>query len=155
MVSAIVVYDPWYGCTRTVADEVARGLSSDGRVATIVSTVRDVDPDQVLTHDIIVIGSPNHHGGPTPSVERLLIDLRTHDLRGKRFAFFDTGFVRGRGRVTARMEAILRYRNPLVSAPFLGLSVVVERPRGPLLPGELSKCRELGRCIRTNLPIPA
>lgn len=155
MVSAIVVYDPWYGCTRTVADEVARGLSSDGRVATVVSTVRDVDPDQVLDHDIIVIGSPNHHGGPTPSVERLLIELRTHDLRGKRFAFFDTGFVRGRGRVTARMEAILRYRNPLVSAPFLGLSVVVERPRGPMLPGELSKCRELGRSIRTNLPIPA
>ena len=155
MVSAIVVFDPWYGCTRTVAEEVARGLSFDGRVATVVSAVREVSPEQVLDHDIIVIGSPNHHGGPTPSVERMLTVLRTHDLRGKRFAFFDTGFVRGHGRVTARMESILRFRNPFVSAPFLGLSVVVERPRGPLLPGELSKCHELGRSIRTSAPVPA
>lgn len=155
MVSAIVLYDPWYGCTRAVADEVARGISSDGRVSTVVATVREVTPEHALEYDIIVVGSPSHHGGPTQGVERLLTVLRRHDLRGKRFAFFDIGFVRGRGRVTARMEALLRYRNPFVSYPFLGLSVVVERPHGPLVPGELSKCRELGRSIRTNLPIPA
>lgn len=155
MVTALVVYDSWYGCTKAVADEVARGLSHDGRVATVVAHVREVTAAQVLEHEIIVIGSPDHHGGPTLPISRLLSELRGRDLRGKRFAFFDTSFLRGHGRVTAKMEFALRHRNPFVSPPFLGVSVVVQRPRGPILPGELSKCRELGRSIRTNLPIPA
>jgi flavodoxin len=155
MVSALVVYDSWYGCTKAVADEVARGLSHDGRVPTVVAHIRDVTPEQVLHHEIIVIGSPDHHGGPTASIVQLIEDLRTRDLRGRRFAFFDTCFLRDRGKVTARMEAMLRHRNPFVSAPFLGLSVVVQRPRGPVLPGELSKCRELGHSIRTSLAISA
>jgi flavorubredoxin len=155
MVTALVVYDSWYGCTKTVADEVARGLSNDGRVATVVAHIRDLTCEQVLDHEIIVIGSPDHHGGPTPAIAQLIEELRTRDLRGRRFAFFDTCFVHDRGKVTARMETLLRHRNPFVSSPFLGLSVVVKPPRGPLLPGELSKCRELGRSIRTSLPISA
>lgn len=155
MVTALVVYDPWYGCTKAVAEEVARGLSYDGRVATVVSNLRDSAAKQILEHEIIVIGSPDYHGGPSPLVARLLDDLRTRDLRGKRLAFFDTCFVRDRGKVTGRMETALRHHNPFVSPPFLGLSVVVKYPHGPLLPGELSKCRELGRSIRATLPLPA
>lgn len=155
MVSAVVIYDSWYGCTKAAAEEVARGLSYDGRVATVVVNIHDLTPAQLLDHEIIVIGSPDHHAGPSPSVARLLQKLRAQDLRGKRFAFFDTCFFRDRGKVTGRMEATLRFHNPMVSPPFLGLSVVVKPPRGPLLPGELSKCRELGRSIRTTLPLPA
>lgn len=155
MVSALVVYDPWYGCTKVVAEEVARGLSYDGRVPTVVGSLRDVTFSQILDHEIIVIGSPDYHGGPSPHVAQLLDQLRACDLRGKRLAFFDTCFLRDRGKVTGRMETTLRFHNPFVSPPFLGLSVVVKHPRGPLLAGELSKCRELGRSIRTTLPLPA
>jgi|GEM_PF-2356237 len=155
MVTALVVFDSWYGCTKVIAEEVARGLSYDGRVATVVSHIRDVSPEQTVEHEIIVFGSPDHRGAPTVPVARLLNDLRACDLRAKRLAFFGTSFNRGHARVTARMEGMLRHHNPFVSPPFLGLTVVVQRPRGPLLPGELSKCRELGRSIRTSLPISA
>jgi flavodoxin len=155
MTTAIVVYDAWYGCTKVVAEEVARGLSADGRVATVVANLKEVSARQVLQHDIIVIGSPNHLGGPTNRIRQLLEEFRTFDLRGLRFAFFDTCYAQDHGKTVGRMEAILRDRNPFVSPPFMGLSVIVRSPRGPIMPGELSKCRELGRSIRTSLPISA
>jgi flavodoxin len=155
MTSAIVVYESWYGCTKTVAEEVARGLSADGRVGTVVVNLKEVSTAQVLEHDIIVIGSPRGPGGPTRGIHAMLEEFRTFDLRGRRFAFFDTCFAPDHGKTVGKMESILRDRNPFVSPPFLGLSVIVRRPRGPIMPGELSKCRELGRSIRTSLPIPA
>lgn len=153
MPSAVVVYDSWYGCTRAVAEEVARGLSADGRVATIVTHVKDTTPEHVVDHDVIVIGSPNHFGSPTPRARDLVQKLRAFDLRGKRLAFFDTCFVRDRGKAMSKLETLLRERNPMLSPPFLGLSVAVEGTRGPVLPGEMSHARELGRTIRASLAI--
>ena len=155
MTTAIVVYDSWYGCTQTVAEEVARGISADGRVPTVVANVKTVDAAHVLAHGIVVVGSPNHQGGPTPRIRRLLEELRGRDLRGRRLVFFDTCFAHDHGKAVGRMEAILRDRNPFVSPPFMGLSVIAQSPRGPLLPGELSKCGELGRSVRTSLAITA
>lgn len=154
MPTAIVVYDSWYGCTQTVAEEVARGLSADGRIPTVVTNVRDTTPEQVLHHEIIVLGSPDHFGEPTTRIQALLRSLRSRDLRGKRFAFFDTCFQSDRGKVTAKMEAALRDRNPLISPPFLQTSVVVEGAHGPIRPGEISKGRALGQMIRTSLALP-
>jgi flavodoxin len=153
MTTAIVVYDAWYGLTKVVAEEVARGLSADGRVATVVANLKEVSPAQILEHDIIVFGSPHRPGGVSKGIRAMLQEFRTYDLRDRRLAFFDTCFPRDHGRAVAQMEAILRDRNPFVSPPFLGLSVSIHRPRGPILPGELSKCQGLGRSIRTSLPI--
>jgi flavorubredoxin len=155
MTTAIVVYDAWYGCTQAVAEEVARGLSSDGRVVTVVANVKTVKARQVLGHDIIVVGSPNHRGGPTARIRRLLEQLRAVDLYGRRFAFFDTCFAPAHGRAVSKMEAILRHRSPYLFPSFMSLSVMVRRSRGPILPGELSKCRALGKSIRAGLEIPA
>jgi flavorubredoxin len=155
MPTAVVVYDSWYGCTQTIAEEIARGLSSDGRVPTVVTHVKDTTPESVLHHDLIVIGSPDHFGAPTNRILALLRSLRAEDLRKKRFAFFDTCFAADRGKVTAKMEAALRNRNPMISPPFLQISVVVDGARGPIRPGEISKGRALGQMIRTTLALPA
>ncbi len=155
MPSAVVVFDSWYGCTKAVAEEIARGLSADGRVATIVTNVKDTTAEHVRDHDVIVIGSPNHFGGPTPRVRDLVRRLRAFDLRGKRVAFFDTCFASDRGKAKGKLEAMLREQNPFLSPPFLGLSVTVEATRGPLMPGEMAKARELGGMIRSTLAIPA
>ncbi|MGD0250664.1 MAG: flavodoxin family protein [Thermoplasmata archaeon] len=155
MPTAIVVFDSWYGCTQTVAEEIARGLSADGRIPTVVTNIRETTPEQILHHDIIVIGSPDHFGTPTSRILTLLRSLRQSDLRRKRFAFFDTCFASDRGKVTAKMEAALRTRNPMISPPFLQISIVVEGARGPIRPGEISKGRALGQTIRTSLALPA
>jgi flavodoxin len=153
MTTAIVVYDSWYGCTRAVAEEVARGLSGEGRIGTVVANVKSVDAAHVLAHDVIVVGSPNRGGGPTPAIRRLLEELRATDLRGRRMVFFDTCFAKDHGKALGKMESIVRDRNPFVSPPFFGLSVIAQSPRGPLVAGELSKCGELGRTARTGLAL--
>ena len=153
MRSAVVVYDSWYGCTRAVAEEIARGLSADGKVATVVAHIKDTTPEQVRDHDVIVIGSPNHFGAPTPRARALVQRLRGFDLRGKRIAFFDTCFARDRGKALASLEAQLRERNPMVTPPYLGLSVVVEGTRGPIVAGEMSHAGELGSSIRSSLAL--
>lgn len=155
MVRAIVVYDSWYGCTKGIAEEVARGISSDGRVPTVVVRVRSTPVAHILDHDIIVVGSPNHFGAPTAHIRQLLADLRKSDLRGKRLAFFDTCFARDRGKAVAKMEAVVREKNPLVSPPFLGFSVVVEGVQGPVAPGALSDSREFGRSVRASTAVLA
>ena len=144
-------YDSWYGGTTAAAEEIARGISSEGQIPTVVTHVKDTTPSHLAHHEVIVIGSPCHFGAPTPRVRDLLRKLRTIDLRGKRLAFFDTCFSTDRGRVTGKMEHMLREKNPFVSPPFLGLSVLVEETRGPVVPGEMGKARELGRTIRTSL----
>lgn len=151
MPSAVVVYDSWYGCTKAVAEEIARGISAEGQVPTVVTHVKETTPDHLARHDVIVIGSPCHFGMPTPRVRELLKKLRAVDLRGKRLAFFDTCFATDRERVTGKMESMLREKNPFVSPPFLGVSILVEETRGPVVPGEMGKARELGRTIRTSL----
>ncbi len=155
MTTAIVVYDPWYGCTQAAAEEVARGLSEDSRVVTVVANVKSVTLRQVLGHEIIVVGSPDHRGGPSPRIRRLLEELRAVDLRGRRFVFFDISVALSHGRAVGRMEGILRHENPFVSPSFMGLSVIAAHPRGPILPGELSRCRELGRSIGNHLALSA
>ncbi len=153
MATAVVVYDSWYGCTKAVAEEIARGLSFDGRLATVVTNVKDTTPEHVRDHDVIVIGSPNHFGAPTVRARELVRQLRRFDLRGKRVAFFDTCFASDRGKAMSKLESILRDQNPMVSPPFLGLSVTVEATRGPVMAGEMGKARELGRTVRTSLAI--
>ncbi len=155
MTTAIVVYDSWYGCTKGAADEVARGLSEDGRIPTLVTRVRSLNVRKILEHDIVVVGSPNHFGAPTAHVKQLLKELRAFDLRGKQFAFFDTCFPKDRGKVVHKMEAALREKNPRVSPPFLGLSVAVDGVQGPVSAGELSDCREFGRSIRGRVELTA
>ena len=155
MATAIVVYDSWYGCTKGVAEEVARGLSADGRVPTIVARVRSPTLANVLDHEVIVVGSPNHFGAPIAHVRQFLRELRSHDLRGKRLAFFDTCFGRDRGKAVGKMEAIIHERNPLVSLPFLVFSAVVDGVQGPLSPGALVEAREFGRSVRGSLAILA
>lgn len=155
MATAMVVYDAWYGCTQAVAEEVARGLSADGRVATVVANVKTIDARQVLRHDVLVFGTPNHRGAPTPPMRRLLQSLGDADLRRRRFAFFETNWGLARGRAVGRMEQVLRDRNPFGFPSFMSLSVALQGPRGPIRPGELSQCYALGRSIRTGLAIPA
>jgi len=144
MANALIVFDSWYGNTRLVAEEIARGISSTGRVTTTVTSVQELSPPRLRQYDIIVIGSPNHLGTATRSVKRLLHRMAQERLDTKTVSLFDTCFRRQTASVTLQMKQALNREDPNLHLASPGISVVVDGMKGQIHEGEVSKCREFG-----------
>ncbi len=65
----IVVYESKYGNTKLVAVTIIEGMSEIEGIETVVKELEDVDPNKITDYDAILIGSPNHYGGPTKRVK--------------------------------------------------------------------------------------
>jgi flavodoxin len=144
MANALVVFDSWYGNTRLVAEEIARGISSSGRVTTTVTSVQELSPPRLRNYDIIVIGSPSHQGAATRPVKQLLHALALDRLDSKTVSLFDTRLARRSGGATLRMKETLNREDPSLHLACPGISVFVDGVKGPIHEGEQSKCREFG-----------
>jgi flavodoxin len=86
---AIVLYHSLYGNTRSVAESLAEGLRKAG-IDTDCSSITEVEKSQIVTYDLIAIGSPTHILRPSKEMKAFLKELRSLDLRGKRGFSFDT-----------------------------------------------------------------
>lgn len=147
MMRAAIVYESKYGNTAEVAEAI-RGALRDAGVSEVVSEAVDsADVNRVATFDAIIIGSPNHIGGPTRRVKRFIRRLAAFDLSGKRLAFFDTCLGSDIGRAVAKMENEFKTRNQSAVAVVPSLSIRVEGMKGPLADGELAKGADLGRLV--------
>jgi hypothetical protein len=70
-VKAVVVYESMYGNTHLVADAIADGLRSVGRVDADVLAVAHASPDALAGADVVVVGGPTHvHGLSRPSTRK-------------------------------------------------------------------------------------
>ena len=67
---ALVLYDSKYGNTKMVAEEVAKGVSSE--MEADVKRIEDAGPGEVEGYDVIAIGTPNHMGGPTRAAKKFV-----------------------------------------------------------------------------------
>ncbi|MGQ9596841.1 MAG: flavodoxin family protein [Thermoproteota archaeon] len=70
MVKIFVVYDTKYGNTKLVAETIVEGMRE-----TAISGVEEVDLKGVADYDAILIGSPNHWGGPIGGIKKLIDEL--------------------------------------------------------------------------------
>jgi flavodoxin len=134
-----IVYESKYGNTAQVAEAIRAALRGAGVSEVVSEKIDSADVNRVVTFDAILIGSPNHMGGPTRRVRKFIRSLAVFDLSGKRLAFFDTYIGGDFGRAVVRMEDEFKARNQdaLVVTP--GLSLRVEGMKGPLADGELVK----------------
>lgn len=134
-----IVYESKYGNTAQVAEAIRAALRGAGVSEVVSEKIDSADVNRVVTFDAILIGSPNHMGGPTRRVRKFIRSLAVFDLSGKRLAFFDTYIGGDFGRAVTRMEDEFKARNQdaLVVTP--GLSLRVEGMKGPLADGELVK----------------
>ena len=69
MVRVIVVFESRYGNTRRVAESIIEGIKEAGGVEVSLKELREVDLKEIPNYDAILIGSPNHVGGPTRGVK--------------------------------------------------------------------------------------
>lgn len=153
MTKIIIVYSSWFSNTRKVAETIGKSISQDKESDVLVKEIKEVDPKEVLDYDVILIGSPNHMGGPTRNVKKFIDELGKLELRDKTGAVFDT-YVRENVHVNKAVRKMTKRINQKIPGIKLiadGLSILVKGVRGPLAQGELDKCEEFGNKISNQL----
>lgn len=151
----IVVYESKYGNTKPVAETITEGMSKSEGIETVIKELTDVDPNKITDYDAILIGSPNHYGGPTKGIKEFIERLGKLHLEGKLYAVFDTYLGKKSDyffeRAVKKMEKTINEKVPALKQIASGLSIKVQGMKGPIMEGELPKCKEFGKKIAIQL----
>lgn len=137
LMKTLIVYDSFYGNT----EKIARAIG--GAIAGEVKVLRpgEVDPSELQSVDLLVVGSPTQGGRPTKAVQDLLNKLPEPVVRGINVAAFDTRFstklVGIFGYAAGKIAENLKKKGgALVSPPE---PFFVKGREGPLKEGELER----------------
>jgi len=84
----LIVFDSYYGNTKSVADAIAGQVRAEGHEAEVVC-VRDGKAWD-LTADFLFVGSPTRIGRPTGRVRKFVRKLNREQWGAKSIAAFDT-----------------------------------------------------------------
>ncbi|MGB9676596.1 MAG: flavodoxin family protein [Candidatus Bathyarchaeales archaeon] len=151
MVKALVVYESKYGNTKRVAETIVEGMKETGEVESSIKELKEVSLEKVAEYDVILIGSPNHFGGPTRGIKGFIDNLGKLRLKGKMFAVFDTYMGKDFEKAVKKMEKQICEKAPELKKIMNGFSIRVQGTKGPIVENELSKCKEFGRSIMAQL----
>jgi flavorubredoxin len=147
MAKVAVIYDSKYGNTKLAAEAIAEGISEVEGIETVVSRFKEADLDQIAGSNAVLIGSPNHIGKATRGIRKFISKLAKVNLEGKLAAVFDT-YVGGEfEKAMKKMEKQIGEEIPHLELITPGLSIKVQGMKGPIVEGELPKCREFGNRI--------
>ena len=151
MVRIVVVYESRYGNTKRVAESIIEGIKEAGEVNVSLKELKELDINSIPKYDVILIGSPNHIGGPTRGIKGFIDEFGKLRLEGKMFAVFDTYMGRDFEKAVKKMEKRISEKASGLKRIMAGLSIKVQGIKGPIVEGELPKCREFGRRIAAQL----
>ena len=151
LVRVFVVYDTKYGNTRIVAEKIVEGLKEVGGLEVAIGDVEEVAPEKVADYDVILIGAPNHMGGPARTIKKFIDKLEKIDLKAEWFAVFDTYLGGDFEKAVKKMEKRIGEKIPKLKRIAPGLSIKVQGMKGPIVEGELPKCIDFGRKIGRQL----
>lgn len=151
LAKVIVVYETKYGNTKLVAEKIIEGMKEVGITEATLSEIKDFDFNKLANYDAILIGSPNHIGGPTRGIKKFIDKLGKLSLNEKSFAVFDTYLGKDFEKAVKKMEKQINEKVPGLKMISPGLSIRVEGMKGPILEGELPKCIEFGKRIANLL----
>ena len=151
MVKVFVVYDTKYGNTKLVAEKIVEGIGEVEGIETAISDVEEVDLEKVAGSDAILIGSPNHMGGFARSIRKFIDNLGKLDLKAKWVTVFDTYLGGDFEKAVKKMEKRIGEKVPGLKLMIPGLSIRVGGMKGPIVDGELPKCKDFGKKIANLL----
>ena len=152
MIKVFVVYDTKYGNTRLVAEKVAEAMGEVEDMDITISDVEEVEIEKVADSDAILIGAPNHIGGPTRTIKKFIDRLGKLQLKAKWIAVFDTQFGGNQfEKAVKKMEKRISEKLPDLKLITSGLSIRVGGMKGPIVDGELSKCVDFRNKIVNQL----
>ena len=157
MIRALVLYHSLYGNTKSVAVSLAKGLEESGVVVT-VSSINDINVEEIPEYDLIVIGSPTHKLRPSKEMQEFLERLKTIDLKGLYGFSFDTRIESRMNRkglsllensAARSLERFMKHRGMRIIKP--RASAIVEGREGPLEAGAGLDFVQTGREIGESL----
>jgi len=151
LAKVIVVYESKYGNTKLVAEKITEGIKEIKEIETVLSEAKKVDLNQIANYDAILIGSPNHIGGPTRGIKKFIDKLGKLNLGEKQFAVFDTYLGKDFEKAVKKMEKRINEKVPGLKMIALGLSIRVQGMKGPIAEGELPKCKDFGKKLATQI----
>jgi flavorubredoxin len=144
MVKALVTYESKYGNTKLVAETIAAGMREVSGVEAGLSELKEVDLNKLNEFDAILIGSPNHMGGATRGIRKFIDKLGKVNIEEKLAAVFDTYMGGDFEKAVKKMEKQISEKVSGLKLVAPGLSIRVEKAKGPITEGELPKCKEFG-----------
>ena len=149
MVKAFVIYDSKYGNTKLAGEAVVEGLKEVEGIETSIGYVKEIDIGSLADYDAIVLGAPNHMGRPSQTMKKFVNSLAKIDLKEKKIAVFGTysGRQRDPDRAVKKLGKMVENKLPNLKLISPNLSIRVKGIPGPLIVGELTKCKDIGRRI--------
>ena len=152
---ALVVYDSAYGNTAKVAAAIAAGMNTQARL------VDDVESSDISATNLLVLGSPTQGGRPLPSVKDFIDALTATELKGMKFAAFDTRFDINDQKLPLRIlmktigYAAEKIADGLQSngetRAMKPEGFLVSDKEGPLKPGELERASTWGKRLLVSV----
>ena len=83
---ALIVYDSMYGNTEKIAKSIGGAIAGDVKVLRI----GEVNPSELESIDLLIVGSPTQGFRPTKSVQTFIESIPGNALKGIDVAAFDT-----------------------------------------------------------------
>jgi len=148
-VKAVLLYESKYGNTKRVAEAIAEEMQRVGGMEAALTALKGVDVDDIANYDVILLGGPTHFGGPTRSVRKFIDALGKRNVNGKSVAVFDTYLGEDFEKGVRKMEEQIRAKAPGLKLLAPGLSIRVEGMKGPIVEGELVKCKDFVKQLMT------
>ena len=133
----LIVYDSVYGNTEKIAKAIGGAIIGEVKVL----RVNEVNPSELETIGLLVVGSPTQGGRPTPAIRTLLNKVPEASLQGINVAAFDTRMltklVAVFGYAAGRIAGNLKGKGGTLIAPPEGF--FIKGIKGPLKEGELER----------------
>ncbi len=142
---ALIVYDSVYGNTEKIARAIGNAVAGDVKVL----HVGEVNPSELKTIDLFIVGSPTQGGRPTRAIRDFLNKVPKLSLKGIKVAAFDT-------RISTKLVGVFGYAagrivnnlkgkgGTLIASPE---GFFVKSTKGPQKEGELERATAWAKAI--------
>ena len=88
LMKALIVYDSVYGNTEKIARAIAGAITASIEVK--ILHAGEVNPSELKSIDLLVVGSPTQGGKPTKAIQEFLSKIPANSLKNVSVASFDT-----------------------------------------------------------------
>ena len=148
---ALIVYDSVYGNTEQIAKSIGSAITGDVKVLRI----GEVNPSELESIDLLIVGSPTHGGGPTPAIKDFLNKLTEPVIKGINVAGFDTRlswrWVRIFGYAAEKIASALKGKGGTLVASPVGFFVKGTGREDSVRNGELERAASWVKGIVKNI----